>query len=268
MKDAVLDEMRHHFRPEFLNRVDEIIVFHALTRGAPEADRRDPARPPAGAPGGPAHHAGLTDARAGALVRTGYDPTYGARPLKRAIQKKIENPLGRLLLKGEVRDGQTVVVDADSETGDLKFVPEPCREWRTQPQLSGYFVKIVASTFIPGRRIRLRPADSTRILTGMRCTTFTKLPVAFSGGSKLSFDPVALAMESTRPVTLRLYMSTSISARWPGRTLASCVSLKFAVTQTSCSGTMAISPWPGATICPTSTLLRVTIPSIDAVIVV
>jgi len=66
----------------------------------------------------------LTDKARENLVRTGYDPHYGARPLKRAIQKKIETPLGRLLLSGEVRDGQTVVVDADSETGNLRFLPE------------------------------------------------------------------------------------------------------------------------------------------------
>jgi ATP-dependent Clp protease ATP-binding subunit ClpB len=125
MKEAVLDEMRHHFRPEFLNRVDEIIVFHALSEEhlkqivdiqlgrlrARLADRHITLQ--------------LTDAARRVLVQTGYDPTYGARPLKRAIQKKVENPLGRLLVKGEVRDGQTVLVDADSESGDLKFAPEP-----------------------------------------------------------------------------------------------------------------------------------------------
>ncbi len=126
MKEAVLDEMRQHFRPEFLNRVDEIIVFHALSEDhlkqiveiqlgrlrARLADRHIALQ--------------LTDAARANLVRTGYDPAYGARPLKRAIQKKIETPLGRLLLKGDVRDGQTVVVDADSEGGDLRF--EPARE--------------------------------------------------------------------------------------------------------------------------------------------
>jgi len=62
----------------------------------------------------------LTDGARLNLVRTGYDPTYGARPLKRAIQKKIETPLGRLLLQGKVRDGQTVRVDAE-EAGELRF---------------------------------------------------------------------------------------------------------------------------------------------------
>jgi ATP-dependent Clp protease ATP-binding subunit ClpB len=63
----------------------------------------------------------LTDMARANLVRTGYDPHYGARPLKRAIQKKIETPLGRQLLKGEIRDGQTVLVDAESVTSELSF---------------------------------------------------------------------------------------------------------------------------------------------------
>ena len=54
-------------------------------------------------------------------MRTGYDPSYGARPLKRAIQKEVETPLARLILKGEVRDGQKVVVDYDSSRKTLQF---------------------------------------------------------------------------------------------------------------------------------------------------
>ena len=125
MKEAVLEEMRHHFRPEFLNRVDEIIVFHALSRGAPQADRGDPA----GARCAPAWRTATSPwssptRLARNLVRTGYDPHYGARPLKRAIQKKIETPLGRLLLKGAVRDGDALLVDAGSDTSDLTFAPQ------------------------------------------------------------------------------------------------------------------------------------------------
>jgi ATP-dependent Clp protease ATP-binding subunit ClpB len=121
MQEAVLEEMRQHFRPEFLNRVDEIIVFHSLSEEhlkqiveiqlarlrARLADRHIALQ--------------LTDAARANLVRTGYDPHYGARPLKRAIQKKIETPLSRLLLQGAVRDGQTIMVDAATETGDLSF---------------------------------------------------------------------------------------------------------------------------------------------------
>jgi ATP-dependent Clp protease ATP-binding subunit ClpB len=122
MKEAVLDEMRRHFRPEFLNRVDEIIVFHALSEEhlkeiveiqlaqlrARLAERHI--------------HIELTDAARTHLVRAGYNPTYGARPLKRAIQKELETQLGRLILKGEVRDGQSVIVDYDSIQGALQFV--------------------------------------------------------------------------------------------------------------------------------------------------
>ncbi len=123
MKDAVLEELRHHFRPEFLNRVDEIIVFHALTEEHLKEiveiqlaglRRRLTDR-----------HIGLelTDSAREHLVRTGYDPTYGARPLKRAIQKEIENPLARKMLSGEVKDNQTVVVDF--RTGELVFEAVP-----------------------------------------------------------------------------------------------------------------------------------------------
>jgi ATP-dependent Clp protease ATP-binding subunit ClpB len=121
MKDAVLDELRKHFRPEFLNRVDETIVFHALT----EADltkiveiqfgnlRARLAERKIGI--------ALTDAAKKQLVQMGYDPAYGARPLKRTIQKEIETPLARMLLKGEVRDGSTVTVDYDLSHDRLSF---------------------------------------------------------------------------------------------------------------------------------------------------
>jgi ATP-dependent Clp protease ATP-binding subunit ClpB len=128
MKQAVLDEMRHHFRPEFLNRIDEIIVFHSLTEEHLKeiveiqlgrlrqrlADRHIEIE--------------LTDAAKTHLVRTGYDPAYGARPLKRAIQKEIETVMGRLLLKGEVRDGQKVVVGYDGKKKELTFTPQSVAE--------------------------------------------------------------------------------------------------------------------------------------------
>jgi len=111
MKEAVLTEMRHHFRPEFLNRVDEIVVFHSLT----EADLRR------------ILHIQLERLRSRLderhidirltpeaeihLAREGYDPVYGARPLKRAIQKELETPIGRRLLAGQIKDGDKVLVD-------------------------------------------------------------------------------------------------------------------------------------------------------------
>jgi ATP-dependent Clp protease ATP-binding subunit ClpB len=124
MKAAVLDELRHHFRPEFLNRVDEIIVFHALTEehlmqiveiqlGRVRqrlAERKI--------------HLKLTSEARAHLVHAGYDPHYGARPLKRAIQREIETPLGVQLLKGAVRDGQTVIADYAPDSGTLTFTPQ------------------------------------------------------------------------------------------------------------------------------------------------
>jgi len=124
MKEAVLEEMHRHFRPEFLNRVDEIIVFHALTEEhlkeivdiqlerlrARLAERHIRLE--------------LDDEARSHLVRVGYDPNYGARPLKRAIQKEIESNLARLLLQGRVRDGQTVRVGYDAKRNELTFTPE------------------------------------------------------------------------------------------------------------------------------------------------
>ncbi len=121
MKRAVLDEMRRHFRPEFLNRVDETIVFHALGEDHLKqiveihlgylrqrlADRQIRLE--------------LTDSAKSYLVGSGYDPAYGARPLKRAIQKEIETPLGRLILQGEVREGQKVIADAGTADQALTF---------------------------------------------------------------------------------------------------------------------------------------------------
>jgi ATP-dependent Clp protease ATP-binding subunit ClpB len=124
MRATVLDELRQHFRPEFLNRVDETIVFHALSedqlgriieiqlgrlRGR-LADRRITLE--------------LSDAAKVHLVKAGYDPAYGARPLKRSIQKELETPLGRKILAGEIRDNQRVRVDYDELRGELTFAPQ------------------------------------------------------------------------------------------------------------------------------------------------
>jgi ATP-dependent Clp protease ATP-binding subunit ClpB len=125
MKNAVMNELRSGFRPEFLNRIDEIIVFHALTEEHLKeiveiqlaslrqrlADRHIQLT--------------LTDAARTHLVKSGYDPIYGARPLKRAIQKQIETRLGRLIIAGTVHDGEEVVVDYDAAKGELAFQPMP-----------------------------------------------------------------------------------------------------------------------------------------------
>ncbi len=113
--NAQKDELPHLFRPEFLNRVDEIITFHRLTEEhlkkivdiQLETLRHRLAE----------RHIELvlTDAAKERLIQVGYDPTYGARPLKRAIQKEVETPLARKIVGGEVRDGQRVDVDVAGE---------------------------------------------------------------------------------------------------------------------------------------------------------
>jgi ATP-dependent Clp protease ATP-binding subunit ClpB len=130
MKQAVLEETRRLFRPEFLNRVDEIIVFHSLSEEhlkrivKIQLDRLRPRLAERNIT------LELTDAASQHLVRAGYDPNYGARPLKRAIQKEIETPLARLILKGEIREGQTVEAGLDPARGELKFSTRsaPARE--------------------------------------------------------------------------------------------------------------------------------------------
>jgi ATP-dependent Clp protease ATP-binding subunit ClpB len=121
MKEAVLSELRSAFRPEFLNRLDEIIVFHALSEEhlkhiveiqlaglrARLAERHIVLE--------------LTDTARTRLVREGYDPNYGARPLKRAIQREIETPLAKRILAGEARGGQIIHIDADRNGSGLVF---------------------------------------------------------------------------------------------------------------------------------------------------
>jgi ATP-dependent Clp protease ATP-binding subunit ClpB len=121
MKDTVLAELRQAFRPEFLNRLDEIIVFHSLSEEQlkqiveiqlASLRKRLEER----------HiHLELSDAARIRLVRSGYDPHYGARPLKRAIQREIETPLAKRILAGEIRSGETIQIDADRTGPGLAF---------------------------------------------------------------------------------------------------------------------------------------------------
>ena len=120
-RSRLLEALRQQFRPEFLNRVDDIIVFNTLTR----------------------EHLGLivdiqlgnvaellkdrkitlevTPAAKDRLISEGYDPPYGARPMKRAIQRLIQDPLALKLINGDFADGDTVVVDAGPAEGELTF---------------------------------------------------------------------------------------------------------------------------------------------------
>ncbi len=126
MKRRVDLALREHFRPEFLNRVDEVVVFHALTRKelrtivdlAVEHLRKMLAERQIDLV--------LTDAARDALAEEGYDPHFGARPLKRTIQRRIQNPLAMKLLEGAFKPGQNVEVDYAK--GEFRFaarVAEP-----------------------------------------------------------------------------------------------------------------------------------------------
>jgi len=119
MKDQVLTAMRQHFRPEFLNRVDETVVFRSLTEEqlvaivgiqtgllqARLAERGISLE--------------LTDEAAEHIAKTGYDPVYGARPLKRVIQRDVETPLAKQIVAGSVPDGSTVL--AELKKGQIVF---------------------------------------------------------------------------------------------------------------------------------------------------
>ena len=121
MQAIVMAQLRRHFRPEFLNRVDETVVFHPLTTEHLAAiveiqlarlrhrlsDRRITLV--------------LTPKATAKVAERGYDPVYGARPLKRLIQQEIETPMARLLVKGELRDGDTATVDL--KNGQVVVIP-------------------------------------------------------------------------------------------------------------------------------------------------
>jgi ATP-dependent Clp protease ATP-binding subunit ClpB len=124
MKREVTDALRSQFRPEFLNRVDEVIVFHALTDDdiaaivdllLADLDRRLT---------GQDLTLELTAAAKALIVREGTDPAFGARPLKRTIQRLVENPLARAIVAGEFRPGDRITADADLVSGTLAFSSE------------------------------------------------------------------------------------------------------------------------------------------------
>ena len=124
MKREVTDSLRDHFRPEFLNRVDEVIVFHALTDAnltaivdllVADLQRRI---------AGQDLTVELTPAARALIAREGHDPVYGARPLKRTIQRLVENPFARALIDGRFRPGDRVLADADPVGSTLIFSTE------------------------------------------------------------------------------------------------------------------------------------------------
>jgi ATP-dependent Clp protease ATP-binding subunit ClpC len=121
MKEKVTDELKKHFRPEFINRLDEIIVFHELTMDEIKSivdlmlvRVREQLK---------SQHLDLvlTDETKEYLGRKGYDPELGARPLRRAIQRLLEDPLSERVLLGEFKAGMTILVGLDAENDELTF---------------------------------------------------------------------------------------------------------------------------------------------------
>lgn len=124
MRERVMEALRAHFRPEFLNRVDDIVIFHRLSQ--------ENLREIADIQLNQVRHLlakrgisiALTEAASDMLVAEGYDPVYGARPLKRVLQRQVMDPLALKLIQGDIRDGDHVIVDAVND--ELTFaVVEP-----------------------------------------------------------------------------------------------------------------------------------------------
>ena len=121
MKGKVQDELKNHFRPEFLNRIDDVIVFHQLTKDqiinivdlmVANLDERLKAKDMG---------IELTQAAKDLLAARGYDPLLGARPLRRVIQREIEDALSERILFGELKAGEIIVVDVEGVEADAKF---------------------------------------------------------------------------------------------------------------------------------------------------
>jgi len=119
MKAAVMGVVQAHFRPEFINRLDDIVVFHPLDKAQIKQiagiqlhglEKRLAER---------GMRIELEDSALQLLANAGFDPVYGARPLKRAIQQQLENPLAQKILAGDFSSGDTIAVSAES--GHLQF---------------------------------------------------------------------------------------------------------------------------------------------------
>ncbi|HMU37237.1 MAG TPA: AAA family ATPase, partial [Marmoricola sp.] len=120
-RDAVMTVVRQHFKPEFLNRLDEVVMFDALTKdelahivdlALAALDKRLGAR---------RITIKVSDAARTWLAEEGFDPAYGARPLRRLVQSAIGDPLARLLISGEVSDDDSVQIDVDEHGSGLKL---------------------------------------------------------------------------------------------------------------------------------------------------
>ena len=121
VKLAVMAEVRSHFRPEFINRIDEIVVFHGLDEKNIGAIAKIQLAILEQRLAKMEMTLTITEGALHKIAEAGYDPVYGARPLKRAIQQQIENPLSKLILQGHFGPKDIIHVDADPANGELTF---------------------------------------------------------------------------------------------------------------------------------------------------
>jgi ATP-dependent Clp protease ATP-binding subunit ClpB len=119
IKDAVQDELKNYFRPEFLNRIDETVVFHALDAKNIEAIAAIQIKVLQARLAKMDLELQVSPAALAELAKVGFDPVFGARPLKRAIQQRIENPVARLILEG--RFGPKDIIPVDVKDGEFNF---------------------------------------------------------------------------------------------------------------------------------------------------
>jgi ATP-dependent Clp protease ATP-binding subunit ClpB len=127
MRRRVLEALRAHFKPEFLNRVDDVVIFHGLSmeniKEIVEIQLRNLGRRLAERKMG-LH---LTERAKQILAKEGFDPVYGARPLKRAIQRLIQDPVALKILEGKFSEGDTIEIDA-GPGDELAFAKKGTRE--------------------------------------------------------------------------------------------------------------------------------------------
>ena len=128
MKAKINEVAKKHFRPEFLNRLDELVVFHMLEKGdlnkivdlevsklVQRLNEKDITL-------------NLAESARDLLVKEGYDPDYGARPMRRAVERFLEDPLAEALLAGDIEEGDTVDAHVKEDEVEISFIPQTRKE--------------------------------------------------------------------------------------------------------------------------------------------
>ena len=122
-REAVMGAIGMHFRPEFINRIDETVFFKRLGRKEIDIIVGIQIQRLSQLLASRKMRIDLSDGARAWLAGRGYDPVYGARPLKRVIQKELQDPLARLILEGRISDGETITVDVEGEMLTINGVP-------------------------------------------------------------------------------------------------------------------------------------------------